>query len=190
MALTLLNLVNQVKGILGIANGGTGQTSFSAGLLRSSGSALSSAELSGDATTSTSNAVTVAKINGTSVPTTTTTHQVLVTTDSATGGWKTLADCAAGGLALTYNATTKAFGSIAVIAGTPVYEEVPTGDVDGENDDFTLAHTPAAGSLRLYKNGQRLIGGGADYTLATATITYTAGAIPAAGDVHVAEYVY
>ena len=49
-----------------VANGGTGQTSFSAGLLRSSGSALSSAELSGDCTTSGSNAVNCTKTNGTS----------------------------------------------------------------------------------------------------------------------------
>ncbi len=43
-----------------LGQGGTGQTSFSAGLLRSSGSALSSAELSGDVTTSSSNATTIA----------------------------------------------------------------------------------------------------------------------------------
>jgi hypothetical protein len=49
-----------------VANGGTGQTSFSAGLLRSSGSALSSAELSGDCTTAGSNAVHCTKTNGTS----------------------------------------------------------------------------------------------------------------------------
>jgi hypothetical protein len=51
-----------------VADGGTGQTSFSAGLLRSSGSALSSAELSGDCTTSGSNAITCTKANGGAYP--------------------------------------------------------------------------------------------------------------------------
>lgn len=53
---------NQFKGnaTVALADGGTGQTSFAAGLLRSSGSVLSSAELSGDVTTSASNAVTLA----------------------------------------------------------------------------------------------------------------------------------
>jgi hypothetical protein len=57
---------SDIAGTLGISAGGTGQTSFSAGLLRSSGSALSSAELSGDCTTSGSNAVTCTKTNGVS----------------------------------------------------------------------------------------------------------------------------
>lgn len=53
-----------IAGTLGIGAGGTGQTSFSTGLLRSGGSALSSAELSGDCTTSGSNVVTCTKANG------------------------------------------------------------------------------------------------------------------------------
>ena len=53
---------------LPVAMGGTGQSSFSAGLLRSSGSALSSSELSGDVTTSGTNAATVVKVNGLPVP--------------------------------------------------------------------------------------------------------------------------
>lgn len=51
-----------------LPNGGTGQTSFSAGLLRSNGTALSSAELSGDVTTSGSNTTLVGKVNGAAVP--------------------------------------------------------------------------------------------------------------------------
>lgn len=47
-----------------IANGGTGQTNFGAGLLRSSGTTIGSAELSGDCATSGSNAVTCTKTNG------------------------------------------------------------------------------------------------------------------------------
>ena len=57
---------SDIAGTVGISAGGTGRTSFSAGLLRSSGSSLSSAELSGDCTTSGSNAVTCTKTNGAS----------------------------------------------------------------------------------------------------------------------------
>ena len=64
-----IDLASEITGTLSIGNGGTGQTSFSAGLLRSSGSALSAAELSGDVTTSGSNATAIAS---------TTTHTVHV----------------------------------------------------------------------------------------------------------------
>jgi hypothetical protein len=50
-----------------VANGGTGTGSTLTGLVRG-GSPLAAAELSGDATTSGSNAVTVVKVNGSSVP--------------------------------------------------------------------------------------------------------------------------
>ena len=190
-AVTQIDLTTQVKGILPIGTGGTGQSSFGAGILRSSGSALSSAELSGDATTSASNVVTVAKVNGTSVPSNSAADQVIVTTDSAVGAWKTITGTEAGGLAVTYNATTHAFGTIAVLSGTLVDNETPTGTINGTNDEFTLATAPSpAASLMLYKNGQLMIAGGADYTLVTLTVTYAAGAIPITGDVHRASYRY
>ena len=54
---------------------------------------------------------------------------------------------------------------------------------------FTLAHTPSpAASLALYINGQELIAAGADYTLATATITMVSA--PKTGDVMIAFYRY
>jgi len=188
-AYSQINLVTSVKGILPIGNGGTGQSSLSAGLLRSSGSAVSSSELSGDAVTSASNAVTVTKVNGTSVPTNAAADQVIVTTGSATGAWKTLADCAAGGLALMYNATTHVFSTIAVLSGTFVDLETPSGTIDGVNDTFPLADSPnPAGSLHLYKNGQLMLAGGQDYTLTGNVIVYGAGAIPQIGDVHRASY--
>lgn len=64
--------------------------------------------------------------------------------------------------------------------------ETPTGTINSVNTSFTLAHTPVGTSLSLYKNGQLQIAGGADYTLATATITY--GTAPKTGDVLVANY--
>lgn len=72
---------------------------------------------------------------------------------------------------------------------TFVTGEVPSGTVDGSNADFTLASTPTAGSLAVYKNGIRQkVGAGNDYTLATATITFEAGNIPGTGDNLLADY--
>ena len=46
-----------------------------------------------------------------------------------------------------------------------VYEgETPTGTINGSNQSFTVAHTYVATSLKVYKNGIRLMGGGQDYT--------------------------
>jgi hypothetical protein len=67
--------------------------------------------------------------------------------------------------------------------------ETPAGSIDGSNAVFTLAHTPAAGSLHLFLNGVRLRAG-ADFTLTGATITYAAGMVPQAGDRHDADYRY
>jgi hypothetical protein len=192
VALTLLSLTKQVKNILGMANGGTNSSSVSTGVARSDGTTITGAELSGDATTSGSNAVTVAKVNGTSVPTNAAADQLILTTASATGAWATIADTSAGGLALTYTPGTHSFGTIAVGGGGSFADnETPSGTIDGANDTFTLAHTPSpAASLQLFKNGQLMEAGGADYTLATATITYVSGAIPQTGDVHFAWYRY
>lgn len=186
-AVTQVDLTTQVKGILPLGNGGTGQSSFSAGVLRSSGSAISSGELSGDATTSASNVVTVGKINGTSVPTNAAADQVLVTTSSATGAWKSMTDTSDGSHAVTYNTTTHAWGSVAILSGNFADNETPTGSCP--TTSLTLAHTPSpAGSLSLYYNGQLLVAGGADFTLATATITLTSSC--PTGSVFRANYRY
>lgn len=67
--------------------------------------------------------------------------------------------------------------------------EVPSGTIDGSNAVFTLAHTPnPALSLDLFKNGQEMIAGGVDFTLATATITFTAGSKPQTGDTLICSY--
>jgi len=64
-----VSLTADVTGTLPVANGGTGTASTLTGLVRGNASAMTAAELSGDATTSGSNAVTVAKVNGGSIPT-------------------------------------------------------------------------------------------------------------------------
>lgn len=58
--------------------------------------------------------------------------------------------------------------------------EIPSGTINGSTTAFTLAHTPnPAASLNCFENGVHEIAGGADYTLATATITY--GVAPPTG---------
>ena len=54
-----------------------------------------------------------------------------------------------------------------------VWNETPTGTINGSNADFVLANTPnPTTSLHVYLNGAFLVGGGVDYTLVTATITF------------------
>lgn len=82
-----------------------------------------------------------------------------------------------------------AWADVAAASHTHVYSEVPAGTVDGANDTFTVAATPTAGTLRLFKNGLRQkAGAGNDYTLATATITFLSGNIPQTGDTLLADY--
>lgn len=65
--------------------------------------------------------------------------------------------------------------------------ETPTGDIDGANTDFVLAHTPATGSLKVYLNGMRM-SLAEDYTLATATITFLIA--PGSGSIITCDYRY
>lgn len=66
-------------------------------------------------------------------------------------------------------------------------DETPTGSINGSNTSFTLAHTPnPSASLLLFKNGQKLEPGGADYSLSTNTITATVA--PKTGDTLTASY--
>lgn len=67
-----------------------------------------------------------------------------------------------------------------------IYSETPSGTIDGNNDEFTLANEPLTGTLQLFRDGQLLTGGGADYTLATDTITFTTP--PSSGSVLLAHY--
>lgn len=75
---------------------------------------------------------------------------------------------------------------------TNVFNEIPTGTINGSNDTFSLAQTPSpTGSLMLFKNGMfQLVGSGNDFTLSGSTITFEAGNIPQTGDVIVAHYTY
>lgn len=66
--------------------------------------------------------------------------------------------------------------------------ETPGGTIDGTNAVFTIAFTPAAGSLKLFVSGLLMSGGGNDYTLAGQTVTFVAGAIPGTGETMQAFY--
>lgn len=182
-AVTQIDLAHQAKGVLPVANGGTGSSSaqipcsivpaFSGDWSNSAGSCTD----------------TVAKVNGTSVPTNSAADQLLGTTASATGGWVTLPNCGDTSHALAYNTTTHVFSCQAVSGANFSDNEVPSGTIDGSNAAFVMAHTPSpAASLSCYKNGQLMIAGGADYTLATATATFVSGSKPQTGDALVCSY--
>lgn len=70
-----------------------------------------------------------------------------------------------------------------------VFNETPTGTVNGTNPTFTLANTPTAGTVQVYVDGVHMNAGASnDYTIATATITFLSGAIPQTGDVILVSY--
>jgi hypothetical protein len=121
--------------------GGTGTVTHTAGALTSgqlvigNGSAdLNVGNLSGDVTTSGGTATTVAKINGTTVPTNAAANQVLLTSASATGAWAAIGDCQdAGGNHLNYNSTTHAFtcGTTGGTAGSAAFNTLTGGTNSG-----------------------------------------------------------
>ncbi len=70
-----------------------------------------------------------------------------------------------------------------------VVREVPSGTINGSNTAFTLAHTPISGSEVCALNGlEQTSGGGNDYTISSANITYSFG--PATGDTLWCSYRY
>lgn len=69
-----------------------------------------------------------------------------------------------------------------------VVRETPTGTVNGVNAAFVLANTPAANMEEVYLNGLLQEGGGEDYTLVTATVTFVSA--PATGDRIRVNYMY
>jgi hypothetical protein len=74
-----------------------------------------------------------------------------------------------------------------VKAANDVFNELPTGTINGANATFTLAAAPLTGKQAVYLNGVRLNpGAGNDYTISGATITMLT--IPQTGDVVLADY--
>lgn len=143
---TVVNLATQVSGLLSRANGGLNSSSAGTGLLRD-GATPAASELSGDATTNGSNALTLATVN---------TNIGSFTNGSFTVNGKGLITAASNGTAAAQN------------------QGSPTGSINGSNTSFTLSPTPAASAnVNCFLNGlQQRQGAGNDYTISSATITY------------------
>jgi hypothetical protein len=76
------------------------------------GNPFTAAELSGDATTSGSNVVTVAKINGNTVPSGAVAHQAIIATGANAFSLKTINDCTGGASALSFAQSGDAIGCL------------------------------------------------------------------------------
>lgn len=120
---------------------------------------------------------------------------VVTSTAANTAAWGQInsgSSCGDGSHAVSYDTTTHLFGCQALsIPGAINFadNEVPSGSINSSNQTFTLAHTPSpAASLSCYANGIEWIAGGADFTLATATIT-TVGTLQT-GDTLICSYRY
>lgn len=184
-AVTQISLTTQVAGILPIGNGGTGSATLGTGVVRGASGTLSAAEFSGDCTTSGSNAITCQKDNGTTIPTNAAADTFLGTTASATGAWIAMPNCPSG--AIQYTVASHTFACGTVLTGNFADNEIPTGTINGVTTAFTLAHTPSpALSLNCFENGVQQRAAGADFTLATATITF--GVAPPTGTTLVCNY--
>ena len=160
-AATQINLAFQVIGILPTANGGTG--------------------MNGSATFPSSGTVmtTVTGVTASQLP----------NPSASTLGGVESKDCTGSGHLLAIS--TSGVPSCSADAAGPNFadNEVPTGTINGSTIAFTLAHTPSpALSLNCFANGIQQRAAGADFTLATATITY--GTAPPTGTTLVCSYRY
>jgi len=169
---TQIDLTSQVKNVLPYSNGGSGTGSLLTGILRG-GNPFTASELSGDATTSGSNAVTVVKINGGSVPA----SANLLGTNSSS---QPVAVTVGSGLSLS--------GGTLTTSTVTFYQEVPSITCNGSNTSASLAHTPTSNaSVLLFLNGVGLSqGSSADYTISSSTITFNSA--PASGCILLAQY--
>lgn len=128
-----------------------------------------------------------------SSPTRSNAEIVKVTGGSSSGGTTTYTITRAQGSPVTTaQSVTTSFDIYEAIAAEAVGlmsffdNETPSGTVNGSNTAFTLANTPVTGSLALYRDGQLMKGGGADYSLSGTTITFTTA--PVTGSVLLAYY--
>lgn len=94
------------------------------------------------------------------------------------------------GLVLTTD-STQTFGFKWATPLQRIFNEVPSGTVNGTNPTFTLAHSPASGtsSILLSVNGV-IQTPTTQYTISGATITFQVGAIPIVSDSILATYEY
>jgi hypothetical protein len=142
-----------------IPQGGSGTGSTLAGILRGGSSAFTGSELSGDASTSGSNVVTVLKVNGTSVPTNAAADQLLGTSASATGTWLSVPACGdSGGNHLNFTHAA-GFTCGTTDLGT-VYPVTVSGTVNSGGIPYFSSATVESSSAVL-PSGDFVLGGGA-----------------------------
>ena len=155
-AATQIDLTANVRGILPGGNGGTGSAFFSVSgptALRTYGFPDANSTIM-----ATSTAVAAS--------------QLPVPSASTLGGVESI-DCTGSGH--IQKISTSGVPTCAADAGGLNFSdnEVPTGTPNGVLTTFTLAHTPSpAASLTCFENGLGQRAAGADFTLATATMTY------------------
>ncbi len=124
--------------VVGSAFGGSGANlSASVGILRA-GNPFTASELSGDASTSGSNAVTVAKVNGVSFPASPSTHAVPVVIAANTITWKVVNTCGDATHALSYDQGTDVWGCQAITASATA---------GGSNTQFQYNNATALGGV-------------------------------------------
>lgn len=64
--------------------------------------------------------------------------------------------------------------STSVSVANFIANEIPSGDINGSNKVFALAHTPISGTVHVHLNGMvQVPGSGLDYTIAINVITFT-----------------
>jgi hypothetical protein len=68
-----------------------------------------------------------------------------------------------------------------------IANETPTGSINGTNDAFSLANTPAAGTVHLVLSGFQLLEG-THFSVSGANITYLSGFQPISGEWHRVSY--
>lgn len=143
---------------LAVSSGGTGTAGTLTGIMRGNASAMTAAELSGDVTTSGSNAVTVAKVNGVAYSASPSTDAVPVVTSANTTTYKVIPDCDdTGGQHINYDNTAHAFscgtsgGSGTTIpAGATFFSSVAdAGPSNTATETSVIGTLGAAGTLTL-----------------------------------------
>ena len=72
------------------------------------------------------------------------------------------------------------------ISTYPIYNEIPSGAIDGVNTIYYTANFPFLGTDRLYRAGLRMSPGGVDYTMSGSGITFTTA--PNIGDNILIDY--
>jgi hypothetical protein len=132
------------------AQGGTGTGGALTGLVRG-GNPFTAAELSGDATTSGSNVVTVAKINGNTVPSGAVAHQTIIATGANAFSLKTINDCTGGASALSFAQSGDAIGCLtSVLTGTLTSTRVPfASGTNALTDSANLTYAAASGFTQV-----------------------------------------